>query len=750
MNCTLCNKEDSTKHTLITKPDRFERFLKIKKPNRIWMVCNFCNTAKNFQKKKNLIKLNKISKNYYDIDIGKDNLIKKFKKVISLNNSDNKSRCNRIKKFLNNQKLLRKKINLLDIGTGLGVFPYEIKKNFLKNKIQKIDLVETDPLAIKHLKKVLNKNVIDLKKCKKDYDLITLNKVLEHIIDPIKFLKFIDKEIMKEGSILYIEVPCLSNLTYKKKSDNSLGFLHHNLYNEKGLFLIAKLFDYEVLEYKRINESSGKISQYVFLKKKETISNYINFISNVYIQKDKNLTKVNYKSKFEKKKREKKIQKHKDSLHLNIGYRKNKNQGEYTSIKINKDIISIDTDMVGSYQLYYLEKKNSLFISTDLDYLIKKNNEIKFNNTALCNLYLFGYCNHNFHTIYKDIYKINSGYRYDFNSKGLVRVLKNPNPKKKFSINKNDLLDLNIHDIANFFGPKIKNSFLPLTSGVDSNILLRKLIKQKINFDAGMISMVNNSKEQIVASQNTIKLNQNLKIFKFSENSNRINKLLDEYSILTAGRGVSSEIFLLDLYKILSKKYKILFSGFGGELSRIFFKNKKFFINKYTTNKKTLKKFLVLDYQKKIFNTLLSFKKKNFDSKNFYLKDRYPNNISRKNRVLMAYLFPISFLTSQDLFNDNDKIKNENFTKIFEMTNYIKPNSNYLADAFDINKFFELIKKRLIKEIDINKKLFKIGLLKTDTINFINEKKLNISDKWFLLRILNLLIFLNKNSKLLI
>ena len=78
MNCALCNKEDSTKHTLITKPDRFERFLKIKKPNRIWMVCNFCNTAKNFQKKKNLIKLNKISKKYYDIDIGKDNLIKKF------------------------------------------------------------------------------------------------------------------------------------------------------------------------------------------------------------------------------------------------------------------------------------------------------------------------------------------------------------------------------------------------------------------------------------------------------------------------------------------------------------------------------------------------------------------------------------------------------------------------------------------------------------------------------------------------
>lgn len=267
MNCSLCNKEDNIKYLNITKPDRFERFLKIKKPNRTWTVCYFCNTAKNLQKNKNLVKLNKISKNYYDIDIGKDNLRKKFERVISLKNSDNKDRCYRIKKFLNDQKLLRKKIKLLDIGTGLGVFPYEIKKNFLKNKIQKIDLVETDPLAIRHLKNVLNNDVTDLNKCKKDYDLITLNKVLEHVIDPMKFLKFIDKKIMKKGSIIYLEVPCLSNLVYKKKTDNSLGSLHHNLYSEKSLSLIAKLLNYEVLRSKRIIELSDKITQYAFLKK---------------------------------------------------------------------------------------------------------------------------------------------------------------------------------------------------------------------------------------------------------------------------------------------------------------------------------------------------------------------------------------------------------------------------------------------------------------------------------------------------
>ena len=77
-----------------------------------------------------MIKLKKISKKYYDIDIGKDNLEINFFKIISLKKSDNKGRCARIKKFLNDQKLLRKKINLLDIGTGLGVFPYEVKKVF--------------------------------------------------------------------------------------------------------------------------------------------------------------------------------------------------------------------------------------------------------------------------------------------------------------------------------------------------------------------------------------------------------------------------------------------------------------------------------------------------------------------------------------------------------------------------------------------------------------------------------------------
>lgn len=750
MICTLCNKKDFKIVKRIIQPDRFEKFLNIVNPKRYWFVCNFCNTAKNLQKKNNILNLSKISDRYYDIDIGKNELNNKFKKILSLKNSDNKNRCKRIKKFLENKKLLKKKIDLLDIGTGLGIFPYELKKDFLKHKIKNLDYTETDPYAKKHSKKVLKKNPIDLKKCKKNYDLITLNKVLEHIIDPIKFLTLIDKKILKEGKIIYIEVPCSSNLKYKKTTDNSLGSLHHNLYSKKSFFFIAKYFNYEVLECKTINEPSGKITIYAFLKKKQNTLKEVNFISNVYINKTKNLTSIFYKSKFETQIKKKYIRNKKDFLHLNIGYKINEDQGEYISILANKNQITLYSDKVGSYSLFYLQKKNSLFISNDLNYLIKKNNEIKINKKELNNFYLFGHQISNKNLIYKNIYKINSEEIYHFNSKSLFKFPKDNNLEKNLLINQNDLLELEINNRIKFFGSKIKKNFLPLTSGVDSNILFRKLKKQKINFDAGLISMKATSIEKKIALKNAKKLAIKFKIFNFSRKSSKINKLLDEYSDLTSGIGVSSEIFLLDFIKKISKKYKIVFTGFGGELSRNFFRSKNYFINNYLTEKKTLKKFTTPNSQKKIFKNLITFKKKNFNSKIFYLKKRYPNNISRKNLMIMSYIFPINFFINQELFANKKTISNNNFTKIFKINDYVKPIDIRLDDCFNVNIFFKFIKKRLIKEINTNNKLSNIGLNKKNIINSIITNELSERDKWFLLRILNLLIFLNKNSKLLI
>ena len=76
----------------------------------------------------------------------------------------------------------------MDIGSGLGVFPYIVKKNGWN-----CTSIDPDPICIKHIHNNLKLEAIcadfmDLKPHKK-FDIVTLNKVLEHVNDPIKMLR---------------------------------------------------------------------------------------------------------------------------------------------------------------------------------------------------------------------------------------------------------------------------------------------------------------------------------------------------------------------------------------------------------------------------------------------------------------------------------------------------------------------------------------------------------------------------------
>ena len=112
------------------------------------------------------------------------NLIKEFK----------------LKWFINN-----KTPSLLDIGSGLGVFPYAIKQ--LGWECLAID---PDSVAIKHITEDLKIDAIcgdfmSLKPLKK-FNIITLNKVLEHVKNPIEILKNTHFWLLEKGFV-YIELP---------------------------------------------------------------------------------------------------------------------------------------------------------------------------------------------------------------------------------------------------------------------------------------------------------------------------------------------------------------------------------------------------------------------------------------------------------------------------------------------------------------------------------------------------------------
>jgi 2-polyprenyl-3-methyl-5-hydroxy-6-metoxy-1,4-benzoquinol methylase len=103
--------------------------------------------------------------------------------------------------------------DLLDVGCGGGVFIY----TFLKNA-PGWDAwgVEPTPAFAELAQRRLNRPIVaSTYKANifpgKKFNLITVNQVLEHVVDPLGFLKDIKDELVDEG-LLYIEVPDVSDL----------------------------------------------------------------------------------------------------------------------------------------------------------------------------------------------------------------------------------------------------------------------------------------------------------------------------------------------------------------------------------------------------------------------------------------------------------------------------------------------------------------------------------------------------------
>ena len=220
----------------------------------------YCNNCYHFQEDFNHFVDYK--KDYLDKSYGSTSgLEKEFYTIINIPKykSDNKNRVKFIKNFFKN-KIPRNlnKFKVLDVGMGLGVFLYEMKK--LNWSCIGTD---QDQRYIKHSTKNLKirsfcKEFKDLK-FKNDFDLITLNKVLEHLKDPKKILKQINKFIDNK-TYLYLELP--DPISSKKLGKNREEFLmgHVNLFSHISILILLQNLNYKVTLIDRIREPSGKFT----------------------------------------------------------------------------------------------------------------------------------------------------------------------------------------------------------------------------------------------------------------------------------------------------------------------------------------------------------------------------------------------------------------------------------------------------------------------------------------------------------
>ncbi|MDA9882907.1 class I SAM-dependent methyltransferase [Flavobacteriaceae bacterium] len=188
-----------------------------------------------------------------------------FNKITSLpkEKSDNYWRFEEILNFSNKWFKDESRPKLLDIGSGLGVFPFIVNKQnwdctALDPDKRSIDLIKAN-LKIK----TICADFMNYKSSKK-YDIITLNKVLEHIENPIEMLLKTKDSINKNGFV-YIEIPDGEIASLYGKGREEFFIEHLHVFSMASTAILASKAGFKVQNISRIQEPSSKFTIRAFL-----------------------------------------------------------------------------------------------------------------------------------------------------------------------------------------------------------------------------------------------------------------------------------------------------------------------------------------------------------------------------------------------------------------------------------------------------------------------------------------------------
>lgn len=267
--CRLCGGSLGAPLLVHTERDRFEIAVGVPADNyqRCWRRCMACSVVQNVQEEGNERKLDALSTSYYEVDLG-NNIREKFDRVMAMpaSASDNAGRVVRILDFVGRWRPAGSSCHAIDIGAGLGVF----LARFLPaaGVGWRGTAIEPDPNAAAHLRSLEAFDVVEAiftgeERDLAEADLITLNKVIEHIPHPQPLLEACGRKLAREG-ILYVEVPDEWTIDRRPATDNILGALHKHLYAPRSLTTLLERAGLTLLRVGREFEPSGKITVFAF------------------------------------------------------------------------------------------------------------------------------------------------------------------------------------------------------------------------------------------------------------------------------------------------------------------------------------------------------------------------------------------------------------------------------------------------------------------------------------------------------
>jgi 2-polyprenyl-3-methyl-5-hydroxy-6-metoxy-1,4-benzoquinol methylase len=204
---------------------------------------------------------------YVSSTYGEDGLKRAFDRIIGLDprKSDNVGRVARVLAFAaTHLQISERKPSILDVGSGLCVFLHRLKAIADWN----CTALDPDPRAVQHARTVAGVNGLcaDFNRDPHlgTYDVISFNKVLEHVLDPVAMLAR-SVEYVAPGGFVYVELPDGEAAAEESLVREEFFVDHHHVFSPMSLRLLAERAGFEVLELERLREPSSKYTLRAFL-----------------------------------------------------------------------------------------------------------------------------------------------------------------------------------------------------------------------------------------------------------------------------------------------------------------------------------------------------------------------------------------------------------------------------------------------------------------------------------------------------
>lgn len=272
--CYICGSKDSQVLFTFKGKDKYldSVFEITPKDDMNWMICNDCG----FVYRSPVLEQDEYERLYenYDTDIFENTTPDEyFDKIISLpiGTSENREKASWLKALLDENDL-NDNLKILDIGCGGGTLLYILNEELSVDGIYGVELNQAyADLAKRRVDAHIRNENYTSGIFGKQFNLLINTKVLEHIPDPLPFLREMYKDLLNEG-LLFIEVPHVSDMFNFPLTDERFTIPHIYFFSEGTLSALLEKAGFTILKY-RVYEASRNRSYLQIVAQKIVKSN---------------------------------------------------------------------------------------------------------------------------------------------------------------------------------------------------------------------------------------------------------------------------------------------------------------------------------------------------------------------------------------------------------------------------------------------------------------------------------------------